>query len=264
VSNADNAELYSALVHCGLYFEYAVTSEDCRAYKPRPEIFCRALEMLDLPPCQVLHIGDSLRSDVRGAQAAGIPVLWINRQQRPIPGTKSTPDYMAHDLTALSRLLEPKSPRVRLVQALSGSALGHIRALFVEYAGWLGIDLGFQHFEEELAALPGAYTPPRGCLWLATYGVEVAGCVALRAIGRDVAEMKRLYVRPGFRGKGVGKTLALAAIARARAIGYRSMRLDTLPWMDVAIALYRTLGFVDIEPYCHNPIQGAVFMELML
>jgi ribosomal protein S18 acetylase RimI-like enzyme len=154
--------------------------------------------------------------------------------------------------------------QIRPVQADAGAEIELSRSLFVEYAEGLGIDLAFQHFAEELALLPGAYAPPAGCLLLAEYRGQLAGCVALRQIEGQVCEMKRLYVRPGFRGKGIGKALAVAAIERARGIGYARMRLDTLPSMNAAFALYRSLGFVEIEPYCYNPVPGARFMELTL
>ena len=154
--------------------------------------------------------------------------------------------------------------QIRPIQANVEAEIDRLRWLFVEYAEGLGIDLAFQRFAEELAHLPGAYAPPTGCLLLAEYCGQLAGCVALRQIEGDVGEMKRLYVRPGFRGKGIGKALAVAAIERARDIGYARIRLDTLPSMNAAIALYRSLGFVEIEPYCHNPVPGAKFMELTL
>jgi len=136
--------------------------------------------------------------------------------------------------------------------------LGEIRAMLREYAAWLEVDLCFQNFEEELAGLPGEYHPPRGRLLIA----EGAGCVALRRIDEEVCEMKRLYVRAEFRGSGLGRRLVLAIIDEARGIGYRRMRLDTMPKMDRAQGLYASLGFREIGAYRYNPEAGARFLEL--
>ncbi|HKM75689.1 MAG TPA: GNAT family N-acetyltransferase [Candidatus Bathyarchaeia archaeon] len=122
----------------------------------------------------------------------------------------------------------------------------------------------FQDFESELRNLPGEYAPPAGALMLAFEEEQVAGCVALRRIMDDTCEMKRLYIRPVFRRKGLGRRLVIAVIEEARRIGYVRIRLDTLPTMNEAISLYRSLGFRKIEPYRHNPIEGACFMELRL
>jgi ribosomal protein S18 acetylase RimI-like enzyme len=154
---------------------------------------------------------------------------------------------------------------MNIVQVQSPEDIDRTRKLLEEYAAWLGINLCFQNFEKELAELPGEYVPPTGRLLLAFDGDRVSGCVALRGLGEGECEMKRLYVRPGFRGKGLGRELAQAVISAARQIGYERMRLDTLPGkMDTAIAMYRSLGFREIEAYYHNPVAGATFMELSL
>jgi ribosomal protein S18 acetylase RimI-like enzyme len=147
-----------------------------------------------------------------------------------------------------------------IIRAATVADLDEIRLMLREYAAWLEIDLCFQNFEEELAGLPGEYSPPRGRLLIA----ESAGCVALRPLEEDVCEMKRLYVRPEGRGSGLGRRLALALIEEARGIGYRRMRLDTMPKMGGAQRLYESLGFRDIAAYRYNPEPGARFLELDL
>ena len=138
-----------------------------------------------------------------------------------------------------------------------------------EYQTFLGADLSFQHFEDELAGLPGKYAAPDGALFLASInlaqgGAEPAGCVALRKMEQDVCEMKRLFVRPEYRGYGVGKALAERVVIAARDLGYRRMRLDTLDRLGEAVGLYRAMGFVSIQPYYENPLPGAMFWELSL
>ncbi|TCO79233.1 acetyltransferase (GNAT) family protein [Plasticicumulans lactativorans] len=138
--------------------------------------------------------------------------------------------------------------------------LARVRALFEEYAAGLGIDLGFQGFAEELAGLPGRYARPTGGVWLAVAGDAVVGCIALRPLDAERAEVKRLYVRPALRGSGAGRALAERALAAAAGAGYRRVLLDTLPSMTGAIALYRSLGFAEVAAYYHNPVPDTLYL----
>ena len=150
-------------------------------------------------------------------------------------------------------------------QAESAAQIAQARELFLEYAQSLGFSLCFQNFDQELAGLPGDYAPPAGRLLLADYEGQLTGCVALHPLEPGICEMKRLYLRPQFRGKGLGSALADRIITEARQIGYQRMRLDTVePVMKDAVAMYRKLGFREIAPYCANPIAGALYMELRL
>jgi GNAT superfamily N-acetyltransferase len=151
-----------------------------------------------------------------------------------------------------------------VAQARSDAEFSAARALLSEYAATLDVDLGFQGFTAELNALHTMYGPPGGCLLLARGAGDFLGCIGVRPLSTPDCEMKRLYVRPAARGGGIGRELVLAAIERARSMGYQRMLLDTLGGMSAARALYSTLGFRETEPYCHNPIPGTTFMALDL
>jgi len=151
-----------------------------------------------------------------------------------------------------------------IIKVETDEQLKQARSLFEEYAESLGIDLSFQNFADELANLPGDYAPPSGCLLLVVHEGQAAGCIALRKISGDICEMKRLFVRDGYRGHGFGRMLVQMIIGEARRLGYKQMRLDTLPSMIEARALYRSFGFREIEPYRYNPIPGTSFMQLAL
>jgi ribosomal protein S18 acetylase RimI-like enzyme len=153
---------------------------------------------------------------------------------------------------------------LEIVKVTGGKELDSVRKLFLAYAEWIGVDLSFQNFNEELENLPGDYAPPAGCLLLALYNGEAAGCIAIRKLDGDICEMKRLYVLPEFQGHGIGKSLAEEVILAAKGLGYAKMRLDTMPMMASAQGLYRSLGFKEIESYRFNPVPGTVFMELNL
>ena len=154
---------------------------------------------------------------------------------------------------------------LRITQATTLGDLQQARELFREYEAGLGISLCFQNFAEELANLPGDYAPPQGRLLLAREFEQTMGCVALRPLGPTTCEMKRLFVRPEYRDRGLGRVLVEAIIEEARKIGYASLRLDTIAdRMDRAVALYKSIGFVEIQPYRNNPVDSATFMELDL
>ena len=150
------------------------------------------------------------------------------------------------------------------LQPATNVDLDDVRGLLREYAASLAFPLDFQEFDREVAELPGAYTPPTGALLAARMSGEAVACVALRALSAEICELKRLYVRPAARGNGLGRLLVDAALAEARRLGYRRVRLDTLPGMETAQALYERLGFREIEAYTRNPIAGARFLELDL
>lgn len=154
---------------------------------------------------------------------------------------------------------------IRIATATTDEHIDAARRLFSEYAASLGIDLGFQGFESELANLPGDYAPPHGALLLALQGEDAVGCAALRPLDTPgIAEMKRLYVTPGGRGRGIGPRLTGAIIEAARVAGYERIRLDTLPTMGSAQRMYERFGFRDIEAYRYNPVDATRFLELEL
>ena len=153
---------------------------------------------------------------------------------------------------------------IEIVEANTDDSIAEARELFQEYAESLGFDLCFQNFDQELDDFPGQYSPPMGRLFLALSENQPIGCVGLRSFEKGVCEMKRLYVRLDFRGRKAGRLLAEATIKAGKVIRYEIMRLDTLPSMESANILYKSLGFRQIESYRHNPIKGAIYMELNL
>jgi len=154
--------------------------------------------------------------------------------------------------------------KVTVVSADTSEQVRRAKELCEEYARSLGFELDFQDFDDELASFPGCYAPPGGCLFVATVGERTVGCVGLRKLSPDVCEMKRLYVQPRYRRLKIGRALAEATIEEARRLGYARMRLDAIRSMTAAVALYRSLGFNEIQQYCPNPVEGALFFELDL
>ena len=153
---------------------------------------------------------------------------------------------------------------LRILTAADTRELEQVRQFFRNYAGWLGVDLCFQNFDAEMASLPGAYAAPQGRLFLAEVDGGAAGCVGVRPLSDGVCELKRLYVEPAYRARGVGRTLIMAAIRAAREIGYRKIMLDTLPNMRMALKLYRELGFRRAPAYYATPVEGTQFLALDL
>ena len=158
----------------------------------------------------------------------------------------------------------PAPTTITTITSADDPRVPEARMLLLEYAESLNVDLSFQNFDQELDEFPGAYLPPGGALLLATRDGQVAGSVALRRLDKETCEMKRLYVRPGFRGSGLGRQLAVAIIDAARDLSYRKMRLDTLPGMADAQGLYRSLGFREVAAYYENPVPGTRYLELDL
>ena len=153
---------------------------------------------------------------------------------------------------------------LQIVRANTAELIAEAKKLFLEYAESLGFDLCFQNFDIELDNLTVQYSPPTGDLFLALSEGRPFGCVGVRFFEKGTCEMKRLYVRPNFRGSNAGTELYKKAIKAGKDMGYERMRLDTLPSMEIANRLYKSSGFVEIEPYRHNPIEGAIYLELNL
>lgn len=153
---------------------------------------------------------------------------------------------------------------VSIVKAKVEHEYNHAKNLMVEYSESIGIDLSFQNFDEELKNVVKEYGAPDGCLLLAKDGEQFVGCVALRKIDHQICKMKRLYVKPDWKGKGIGKRLATSILKEGKALGYHFMRLDTLSSMKPAVSLYKSLGFYEIDPYYFNPIENTLYMELNL
>jgi carbonic anhydrase len=153
---------------------------------------------------------------------------------------------------------------LRPLTATDTEALEQVRQYFRNYAAWLGVDLSYQNFEQEMNSLPGRYAAPDGCLFFAELAGQPAGCVGVRAFSEGICEMKRLYVDPAARGQGVGRQLALAAIKAARQLGFKRLLIDTLPNMRMAVKLYRELGFTEAPAYYPSPIEGTIFLALDL
>jgi carbonic anhydrase len=153
---------------------------------------------------------------------------------------------------------------LRNLTASDSEAIEHVRQFFRNYAAWLGVDLSFQNFDQEMASLPGAYATPEGRLFFAEVDGQPAGCVGVRSFAEGICEMKRLYVEPGMRGRGVGRALALEAIKAAKTVGYRRLLIDTLPSMRMAVKLYRELGFTEAPAYYKTPVEGTMFLALDL
>ena len=168
------------------------------------------------------------------------------------------------ELTTQFKILSFHLIMVKIAEANTKELIERAKELIREYAQSLDFDLKFQDFDKEMEDFPGQYASPAGCLYIALDESQPIGCVALRDLGRGICEMKRLYVKPLFRGRKVGKLLAEIVIKAARGMGYDYMRLDTVPSMKQANTLYNALGFKQIAPYRFNPIEGATFFELNL
>lgn len=153
---------------------------------------------------------------------------------------------------------------MRIIYAATEQQISRCRQLFLDYSSSLSFSLCFQNFEKELASLPGEYAPPFGVLLLAELDSKLVGCAGLRKIDDNTCEMKRLYIEPDYRGRGIGKLLVESLIHKARETGYIKMRLDTINTMNEAVSLYRSFGFTETEPYRYNPIEGVLFMEMDL
>jgi ribosomal protein S18 acetylase RimI-like enzyme len=153
---------------------------------------------------------------------------------------------------------------IRIIEANTHELITQAKSLFLEYTETLDFSLCFQNFDNELENFTSQYSPPAGNLFLALFENDPIGCVGVRYFEKDICEMKRLYIRSEFRGKGTGKKLAVSAIESGKALGYDYMRLDTLSSMETANQLYKSLGFVEIDPYRDNPIRGAIYMEMKL
>lgn len=147
------------------------------------------------------------------------------------------------------------------VRPATSADIPHVREMLREYVEWIGLDLAFQEIDAELSGLPGEYAPPRGALLVAVEGERHLGMIALRPLDGTIAEMKRLYVRPEARGRGLARRLIARLCDEGKRLNYTELRLDTLPKMGEAQALYETCGFVDIEPYYETPIAGTRFMR---